>query len=176
MGLFDRLLGNRTWSSNRDEKPKKEQETFFLDPDASSTLGNVSFMRRPNTIRRTFPGNADNPGGKELIQQVDSMDARVEKASTGLPGTEAGEASIDLTGGGVPKPVKKTFAERLSPAELSQRLKGSAVGGVNQSGGPAPSPRKAKDETATGQPAISQQAAKPGSTEAWLGVAKDLNS
>jgi hypothetical protein len=174
MGLLDRLLGNRTWSKNRDEKPKKDDTTFFLDADSSTSLGNVEFMRRSNTIRHTFPGNADNPGGKEMIQEVDSMDARVEKATKGLPGTGDADVSIDLTGG-VPKPVKKTFAERLTASELSQRLNGASVAGVNQSGGPAPSPRKAKGEGSVGQPAISQQAVKPGSTEAWLGVAKDLN-
>lgn len=174
MGLFDRLLGNRTWSKSRDEKPKKDDTTFFLDADSSTSLGNVEFMRRSNTIRHTFPGNADNPGGKEMIQEVDSMDARVEKATMGLPGTEMADAPIDLTGG-VPKPVKKTFAEKLSASELSQRLNGASVAGVNQSGGPAPAPRKAKGEGSEGQPVVSQQTTKPGSTEAWRSIAKDLN-
>jgi len=174
MGLFDRLLGNRTWSQNREEKPKKDEATFFLDADSSSSLGNVEFMRSPNTIRRTFPGSADNPGGKEFIQEVDSMDARVEKATTGFPGTVKTDAPIDLTGG-VPKPVKKTFAERLTASELNQRLNGASVAGVNQPGGAAPAPRKVKGEGSEGQSVASQQAAKPGSTEAWRSIAKDLN-
>ncbi len=172
MGLFDRLLGNRTWSKSRDEKPKKDETTFFLDADSSTSLGNVEFMRRSNTIRRTFPGNADSPGGKEFIQEVDSMAARVEKASEGLPGTARGDVSIDLTGG-VPKPVKKTFAERLSASELAQRMRGSAVAGVNQPG--APAPRRAKGDGLDSQPSSSAPMSKPGSTDDWLNAARDLN-
>lgn len=172
MGLFDRLLGNRTWSKSRDEKPKKDETTFFLDADSSTSLGNVEYMRRSNTIRRTFPGSADSPGGKEFIQEVDSMAARVEKASDGLPGTARGDVSIDLTGG-VPKPVKKTFAERLSASELAQRMRGSAVAGVNQPG--APAPRRAKGDGQESQTSSSAPTSKPGSTDDWLNAARDLN-
>ncbi|MGB7565559.1 MAG: hypothetical protein WBM08_12520 [Prochlorococcaceae cyanobacterium] len=172
MGLFDRLLGNRSWSKSNEEKSKRETATFYLDPDASSSLGNVEYMRKPNTIRRTFPGNADSPGGKEFIQEVDSMAARVEKASDGLPGTARGDVSIDLTGG-VPKPVKKTFAERLSASELAQRMRGSAVAGVNEPG--APAPRRAKSEALESQPSSSTPTSKPGSTDDWLNAARDLN-
>ncbi|MCP9850068.1 hypothetical protein [Cyanobium sp. Morenito 9A2] len=172
MGLFDRLLGNRSWSKSTDEKPKKDTTTYYLDPDASSSLGNVEFMRSPNTIRRTFPGNVDSPGGKEFVQEVDSMAARVDKAD-GLPGTARAEASLDLTGG-VPKAVKKTFAQRLSASELTKRMNGSAVAGVNQPG--APAPRRAKSDDLGSQPSSSVPTAKPGSADAWLNAARDLNN
>ncbi|MCP9916075.1 hypothetical protein [Cyanobium sp. ATX 6F1] len=172
MGLFDRLLGNRSWSKSSEEKTKKETTSYYLDPDSSSSLGNVEFMRKPNTIRRTFPGNADNPGGKEFIQEVDSMAARVEMASDGLPGTARADVNIDLTGG-IPKPVKKTFAERLSASELAKRMKGSAVTGTNQVG--APPPRRATREGQEIQPSSSAPTSKPGSTDDWLNAARDLN-
>lgn len=172
MGLFDRLLGNRSWSKSNEEKPKKESTSYYLDADASSSLGNVDFMRSPNTIRRTFPGNADNPGGKEFVQEVDSMASRVEMASEGLPGSARADVSIDLTGG-VPKPVKKTFAERLSASELAQRMKGSAVAGTNQAG--APQPRRSKSEEVGSQPSGSAPPVKAGSADAWLNAARDLN-
>jgi hypothetical protein len=179
MGLFDRLLGGVSkvgaFSSKpaRQDKPaaKKDDNTFFLDPDASSTLGNVDYMRRSNKIRRTFPGNADNPGVKEMVQEVDSMQARLEKVSSGLPNAPVSEDTTSLTGG-VPKPVKKTFAEKISAAELSQRLKGAAVGGVNVPGAPATTRRAAPAD----QPKISQQAAKPGAIDAYKDMAKDLTS
>ncbi len=175
MGLFDRLLGSRsaTASSKPAPEPKKKEEAFFLEPDASTSLGDVNFMRRSNTIRHTFPGTKDNPGTKEMVQEVGSMDARLEKVSDGLPGTGGGPADVNLTGG-VPKPVKKTFARQMSAAELEQRLKGSAVTGVNVPGGPAA--QKKKDSEATAQPAITAQPAKPGSIDPFKAMVKDLNA
>jgi len=180
MGLFDRLLGNRTArvkiaGQASKAAPKQEQGTYFLDADSSSSLGDVNFMRRSNEIRRTFPGNADSPGGKELVIEVASMEARVEKATPGLGGTSTDtEVNVSLTGG-VPKAVKKTFAKQISQAELDQRMKGSAVA-VNeaQSAGPA---RKVKEENdATGQPGISQQGSRPGAIDAFKSMAKELNN
>jgi hypothetical protein len=172
MGLFDRLLGgNKSVTSTTPAKAAKQEEAFFLDADASSSMGDVNFMRRSNTIRRTFPGTADNPGGKERIEEVASMEARLEKVSPGLGGTVDVEQEINLTGG-VPKPVKKTFAEQMSKAELDQRMKGSAVA-VNTPGVAAP--KKAVDSS-DAQPQISSPStAKPGDINAFKGWAKDLN-
>ncbi|MFY8147761.1 MAG: hypothetical protein ACOVNL_00915 [Prochlorococcaceae cyanobacterium] len=176
MGLFDRLLGSRaaTASSKPAAQPKKKEEAFFLEPDASTSLGDTNFMRRSNTIRHTFPGTRDNPGTKEMVQEVASMDARVEKVSEGLPGTEAASTDVNLTGG-VPKPVKKTFARQMSAAELEQRLKGSAVTGVNVPGGPAAA-KKQKESDSTAQPSITAQPAKPGSIDPFKSMVKDLNA
>ena len=176
MGLFDRLLGgSKSAPATGPAKPAPKAEAFFLDADASSSMGNVEFMRRSNTIRHTFPGTADSPGGKELIEEVASMESRLEKVSPGLGGVVEQEQEINLTGG-VPKPVKKTFAEQISKAELDQRKKGSAVG-VNVPGGPA-AIKKDSDAAAAGQaqPQItSQNANKPGDINAFKGWAKDLN-
>ena len=138
MGLFDRLFATRDGNAAapKTPQPKKEVETFFLDADASSSMGNGDFMRRSNTIRRTFPGSADSPGNKEMVAEVASMESRLERVSDGLGGqTSQPEPAFDLTRG-VPKPVKKTFAQALSQAELDQRMKGSAMG-VNVPGGSA---------------------------------------
>ena len=59
---------------------------------------------------------------------------KLEKRSEGLGGEVKVEKSIDLTAG-IPKPVKKTFAEQVSTKEMDKRLKGSAITGVNT---PAP--------------------------------------
>ena len=177
MGLFDRLLGSRSSEvkiSGQSEpaKAKKAEEAFFLDPDASTSMGDVNFMRRPNTIRRTFPGSADSPGQKEMIQEVASMEARLETMTPGLAGTSTDtDLEVNLTGG-VPKPVKKTFAQQLSPAQLAQRMKGSAVS-VNQPGG-APSARQAK--ASESEDAASPAAGRAGSIDPFKSMAKDLNS
>ncbi len=171
MGLFDRLLGGNKSVTTTQAKPAKQEEAFFLDADASSSMGNVDFMRRSNTIRHTFPGTADSPGGKERVEEVASMESRLEKVSPGLGGTVDVEQEINLTGG-VPKPVKKTFAEQMSKAELDQRMKGSAVA-VNT---PGVAPKKASSSADDAQPQISSQStAKPGDISAFKGWAKDLN-
>ncbi|MEB3323065.1 MAG: hypothetical protein VKI81_09610 [Synechococcaceae cyanobacterium] len=180
MGLFDRLFGSRSSSvkvsgASADAKPARKEETFFLDPDAATSLGDVNFMRRSNTIRHTFPGNADSPGGKEMVQEVASMEARLEKMSPGLAGTSAApeQAEVDLTGG-VPNKPKKTFAQQISAAELEQRLKGAAVKGVND---PAARPGAERKAGSGGdQPATGGQGVKPGATEAFRDWARDLNA
>jgi radical SAM superfamily enzyme with C-terminal helix-hairpin-helix motif len=134
-------------------------------------------MKRSNTIRHTFPGTVDNPGIKEMVAEVSSMDSRLEKVSEGLPGAAGSEVEVNLTGG-VPKPVKKTFAKPMSQAELDQRKKGSSVG-VNVPGGPA-AIKKEQEEAAAAQasqPQISQlSTAKPGAIDPFKQMVKELNS
>jgi hypothetical protein len=172
MGLLDRLLGTKSFKSAPEAaKPApKVQEAMFLDADESSSLGNVDFMRRTYEIRRTFPGTVDNPGLKERVDVVASMEARVERLTDGMPGTEAKDSSVDLTGG-IPKAVKKTFAQTMTADELSQRLKGSAIGGVNVPG-VAATGRKASSDA--DQPEISRQGARPGAIDGFKGMAKDI--
>jgi hypothetical protein len=176
MGLFDRLFGAKAASSAAEANaPKKADNTFYLEPEASSSLGNVAFMKRSNTIRHTFPGTLDSPGNKEMVAEVASMEAKLEKVSEGLGGVTTTEDAISLTGG-VPKPVKKTFAQQLSQAELEQRMKGSALG-VNVPGGPA-AIKKQQEESATAQdqPAITRQTGKPGDINPFKSMAKELRS
>ena len=175
MGLFDRLLGAKAASSAAEANaPKKPDNTFFLEPEASSSLGDVAFMKRSNTIRHTFPGTLDSPGNKEMVAEVASMEAKLETMSEGLGGTTTAEEVVNLTGG-VPKPVKKTFAQQLSPAELEQRMKGSAVG-VNVPGGPAAMKKEKEEQASNAQPSITQQGGKPGDINPFKSMAKDLRS
>ncbi len=180
MGLFDRLLGSRSASvkvsdAGQAPKAKKEEEAFFLDSDASSSLGNVAFMRRSNTIRRTFPGNADSPGEKEMVMEVASMEARLEVSTPGLAGESLeSDSRIDLTGG-IPKPVKKTFAKTMSQAELDQRKKGSGVS-VNAPVPAPPAARKAASAEPTSQQSTTGQTGKPGDINPFKSMAKDLQA
>jgi len=180
MGLFDRLLGNRPAAmkvsgQGAESKPKASSEPVFLEPDAARSLGDVQFMRRTNTIRRTFPGTADSPGGKEMVAEVASMEARLERMSPGLAGNDPSpEVSVDLTGG-IPKPVKKTFAQTMTQAELEQRMRGAAVA-VNAATPNAPVARKEslKPEAEDQQPQITRQGTKPGDINPFKSMARDL--
>jgi hypothetical protein len=98
------------------------------------------------------------------------MEARVERLTDGMPGTEAKDSGVDLTGG-IPKPVKKTFAQTMTADELSQRLKGSAIGGVNVPGVAATGRQASSDSD---QPEISRQGGRPGAIDGFKGMAKDI--
>ncbi len=180
MGLFDRLFSSGSGANSAPSGPKarKPAETVYLDADQASSLGDVNFMRRSNTIRHTFPGTADNPGNKEMVAEVASMEAKLEKMSEGLPGSEPQDSSMSLTGG-VPKPVKKTFAQPMSQAELEQRKKGSALG-VNVPGGPAAIKKEAEQAKAAAQTNQRQDSplntAKPGAIDPFKQMVKDLNN
>ena len=111
--------------------------------------------------------------------EVAAETENLEKRSEGLGGEVKKEKSIDLTAG-IPKPVKKTFAEQVSTKEMDKRLKGSAITGVNT---PAPanaSPVGRKEElkqvekpvAKVGQSAESQ---KPGSIDPFRQMVRDLN-
>jgi len=139
MGLFDRLLNSSSKNDGKQDVPKDrakpKAEAFYLDSDASSSYGNVDYMREAKTIRRTFPGSADNPGNKELVTKVDAMDVTVGTRTKGLGDEKPNEepAIPSLLSSGIPKPVKKTFAETMTQEQLDQKLKGNAfrTAGVN---------------------------------------------
>ena len=89
------------------------------------------------------------------------------------------EKSIDLTAG-IPKPVKKTFAEQVSTKEMDKRLKGSAITGVNT---PAPAnanPVGRKEELKVVEELVakvgqSRVSGKPGSIDPFRQMVRDLN-
>ena len=192
MGLFDRLLKSGSKNDGQQGLPKDrvkdKAEAFFLDSDASSSYGNVDYMREAKTIRRTFPGTADNPGNKELVTKVDAMDVMVGTRSKGLGDEKPNEEpSIpSVLSSGIPTPVKKTFAEVMTKEELDQKLKGNALrtAGVNapMSANAAPAGRKEelKSEPPTMQPAPQMPtrtpSAKPGSIDPFKDMVRDLNN
>ena len=189
MGLFDRLLNSSAKDDGQQDVPKDrvkpKAEAFYLDSDASSSYGNVDYMREAKTIRRTFPGTADNPGNKELVTKVDAMDVTVGTRSQGLGEEKPNEEpSIpSLLSDGIPKPVKKTFAETMTQDQLNQKLRGNALrsAGVNTPMAPdaAPVARKEelKPEPQPRQVSPSSQTAssKPGSIDPFKDMVRDLN-
>ena len=191
MGLFDRLLNSSSKDDGQQDLPKDrakpKAEAFYLDSDASSSYGNVDYMREAKTIRRTFPGTADNPGNKELVTKVDAMDVTVGKRTQGLGDEKPNEepAIPSLLSDGIPKPVKKTFAETMTQAQLDQKLKGNALrtAGVNTPMAPDAAPMGRKEELKS-EPEIQPKntaesldpSAKPGSIDPFKAMVRDLNN
>ena len=180
MGFLDRLLNSGSNGGgnafNRKPEPAKKEEAFFLDSDASSSLGDRDYMRESKTIRRTFPGTADNPGGKELVTEVTAMDFKVETQSEGLGGVTAQQQTTSVTGG-VPKPVKKTFAEAITKQELQQRMKGSALStNAPAAADAAPAARKAQLKASPTTSGSSQTSSStPGSIDPFRDMVRNLN-
>ena len=184
MGFFDRLLSNVTKGTDeakpiQPRAPKKEKpDAYFLDSDSSSSLGNVDYMRESKTIRRTFPGTVDSPGSKERVIEVAAETEQLTKRTDGLGGTVKKEETTTLNAG-IPKPVKKTFAEQVSTAEMKQRLRGTAVSGVNapMPANAAPVARKEDLKPKEVEEATSSVApsAKPGSIDPFRQMVRDLN-
>ena len=197
MGLFDRLRRKPDAQEGRDnslntasqpqlrraglfnrstESQEKPDNSFYLDSDSSSSLGDVDFMRRSNSIRHTFPGTADNPGIKERVEEVASNEKGLERVSQGLPGTSSGSMGMS-NDPGVPKPVKKTFAKNITQDELQDRLRGAAVKGTNIPGSSSKGDIKTAG-TQSSSPAIPKQPApltsKPGSIDPFRQMAKEL--
>ena len=183
MGFLDRLLKKDSADSDstiQPRKPAKEKPAeFFLDADASSSLGDVNYMRESKTIRRTFPGTAASPGTKEQIMEVAAETEKLEKRSEGLGGVVKKEESITLNAG-IPTPVKKTFATQVSTEEMSKRLKGTAITGVNT---PAPAdaaPVGRKEELKPEEGPVAKEgsaapSSKPGSIDPFRQMVRDLN-
>ena len=133
MGFLDRLLkGNSSDTPAKPKVPVDKKAAFFLDSDSSSSLGDVAYMREAKTIMHTFPGTASSPGDKKLVFEVDAMDTKLEERSQGLGGSATQEQEkLYPISSGIPKPVKKTFAEKMTQEEMEKRLRGSAITGVN---------------------------------------------
>ena len=183
MGFFDRLLKTDSKDSDgtiQPRAPKKEKpQEFFLDADSSSSLGDVNYMRESKTIRRTFPGTAENPGTKERVTEVAAETERTERLSKGLGGVVEKEENINLTAG-IPKPVKKTFAEQVSTAEMNKRLKGTAISGVNTPAAANAAPLARKEELKpkeeiTAKVGSAAPSSKPGSIDPFRQMVRDLN-
>jgi len=186
MGLFDRLLNSSSDQNEPAKGPKAKkpkQEAFFLDSDSASSFGDRDYMRESKTIRHTFPGTLDSPGMKEMVTEVDATDLKVDRRSEGLGDQVVKKESVTVNTG-VPKAVKKTFAETMSQSELDERLKGNALkqAGVNAVAAPDAAPLARKQELKPKQEAKpsssssgAQKSNKPGSIDPFLSMVRDLN-
>jgi hypothetical protein len=78
-GLFG-LFGNKPKYvdevTTEDNKSTQNGGAYYLNADDAKSFGNVEFMRKGITIKRTFPKTLKGAGG-EFIQEVSSMDAKV---------------------------------------------------------------------------------------------------
>ncbi len=66
------MAGLFGWFKSRNNN---NQGAYFLEPDDAKTYGDIDYMRKSKTVRRTFPKTLGNNKGAEFIQEVSSMKA-----------------------------------------------------------------------------------------------------
>lgn len=79
-GFFRSLFGSKTKYVDEPEEKygdENSKEDFFLDPDEAQSLGNAEYMRKPKTIRRTFPKTKSNQNTESVVRvsSIEKMDA-----------------------------------------------------------------------------------------------------
>ncbi|MBE9223560.1 hypothetical protein IQ215_12720 [Cyanobacterium stanieri LEGE 03274] len=66
------MAGLFGWLKRGNNNNNTSQGAYFLDPDDAKTYGDIEYMRKSKTVRRTFPKTLANKEGGELIQEVSS--------------------------------------------------------------------------------------------------------
>lgn len=54
------------------KKNNQPQDSYFLNPDEAKTFGDIDYMRKSKTVKRTFAKSVSGGGG-ELVKEVSSM-------------------------------------------------------------------------------------------------------
>lgn len=144
-GLFGLFGGN---------KEEGSKEAFFLDNDESKSLGDIEYMRTPNTVRRTFAKKAGESEHKEFIQEVTAM------------GRTVADVSADEF-----KPKERKRTERQLINEKSYPTFG---GGSVKSAGSV-KPEELQAEVAKTQQAPTKNVGDAGGMDMFRKMAKDMN-
>ncbi|AUC61708.1 hypothetical protein AA637_11360 [Cyanobacterium sp. HL-69] len=66
------MAGLFGWLKRGNNNNNTSQGAYFLDPDDAKTYGDIEYMRKTKTVRRTFPKTLGSEKGAELIQEVSS--------------------------------------------------------------------------------------------------------
>ncbi|WP_017292903.1 hypothetical protein [Geminocystis herdmanii] len=54
------------------KKNNQPQDSYFLNSDESKTFGDIDYMRKSKTVKRTFAKSVSGGGG-ELVKEVSAM-------------------------------------------------------------------------------------------------------
>ncbi|BAQ65176.1 hypothetical protein [Geminocystis sp. NIES-3709] len=65
------MAGLFGWFSRKNNQAQV-QDSYFLNPDESKTFGNIDYMRKTKTVKRTFAKSISGGGG-ELVKEVSAL-------------------------------------------------------------------------------------------------------
>ena len=101
VGFIKNLFGSKD-DNNGEQAPRQKQKAFFLDPDEAKTYGDIEYMRKPNTVRRSFPKSLGNPEGGEQVEEVSALEKKsLSKPKSNQPQmNQSASASQSTTGEG----------------------------------------------------------------------------
>jgi hypothetical protein len=136
------------------KKENTEKGSFFLDGDESKSLGNIEYMRTPNTVRRTFAKKAGETGHKEYVQKITATGREV-----------APESAAEF------QPKQRQKAERQLINEKSYPTFGG--GSVKSTG--SVKPEELQAEAAKTQQAPSKSVGNASGLDMFRKMAKDMN-
>jgi hypothetical protein len=139
---------------SKKDKTEAPSGSFYLDSDEAKTLGNLEYMRTPNTVRRTFAKKAGESEHKEYVQRVTAMGREV-----------APESAPEF------QPKQRQKVERQLINEKSYPTFGG--GSVKSTGSVKPDELKAEAEKVKQAPAKS--VGNVGGMDMFRKMAKDLN-
>ncbi len=120
-GFWQRLLRRDTPETS--EKPKKADNSFFLDPDDAKTLGDINYMRTPRTVKRTFPvvnGQKPDDWVAEISAKEQKMINDTPASSTTATNTESSAPQAKEANSGV-TPERQRNAGDLDPFRAMAR-------------------------------------------------------
>jgi len=101
VGFIKNIFGGKSDDKNQNgEQAKREkQKAFYLNPDEAKTLGDIDYMRKPNTVRRSFPKSLGNPEGGEQVEEVSAMEKKsLSKQKNPQPQPPNSSQSSEKTG------------------------------------------------------------------------------
>jgi hypothetical protein len=76
------------------KKNNQPQDSYFLNPDESKTFGDIDYMRKSKTVKRTFAKSVSGGGG-ELVKEVSAM--KMRKKEENEVGVNQSKISNDTT-------------------------------------------------------------------------------
>ena len=98
----------------KEKAPKESKEAFFLDDDSAKSLGNLEYMRKPSTVRRTFPKTVSSPEKKEYTQETSAMDKVYVQSQGKIP--LAGGIKPKVRGNGQIQPKTISQSSFVAPS------------------------------------------------------------
>lgn len=85
-----------------------KNEEYFLDSDDAKTLGDIDYMRKSKTVKRTFPKIQGGKGAK-IVQEVSSLGKKVSKNDQFNASTSNFKSVGSSAAGNKEVEIKKTF-------------------------------------------------------------------
>lgn len=111
------MAGLFGWLFNRNNN--QSEDNYFLDPDTAKTLGDINYMRKPSTVRRTF-AKTKTGGGGEVVVQISSLEKQVVEVKQEAEAKENSNNTIPSQF--TPQPTDRRTAKDSNSMDLFRNM------------------------------------------------------